>query len=665
MLRDDLNEFSKYAKEEMPESYLLINIHTAPTFKFMLTSVANSKAICTDPAFLKTNFGCPYVTGIDIFPLDALCNDEEEEDRRRQDCIDIVDATNHIQAVGTKAQVTRDKLAALGRKHRTTIHMDDRAERELRVLAEKLYQKYPMSEAERVAMMTFWVDKRNHAFDKHIFDEAVWLPFEYVHLPAPIGYDELLRGLYGDYMKIYKDGGIHEYPAFAAQERKLAEKSENKNPYRYSMPEELPAPRSIREDGEICGEMSSMLRNAHTNIQKLVLAGNGDAAGDLLQGCQNLAISLGTFIEEHVKGGEAAVHILEEYCERLYEESGAWRGEESVKLLDESIRQQEETLDKILAGRKKEVLFIPCRAEWWPTMEREWNRCMEDPSCEVYVTPIPYMIRDSYGEERSRYDDSALFPEYVKITSLEDYDLEARKPDEVYIQAPYDGWNSMFLIPEYYYAENLVKKVRKLIYLPCFEAELPGQPGDKSDIMLKVQAEQPAVLFSDEVRVKDEARREAWINALTAICGEEKREYWAAKIKASAAEDRLPEAEDKEEGRKTLVFQVNIAYVKKYGEKALDKVKEALAVIGGNADKLDCIFVPHETLTDGAEEDSETGKLCRDVLELAKSCPSIIYDEKREAVKDFARISAYYGNPGALAAKCANSGRATMIMAEP
>ncbi len=662
MLRDDLDEFSKYAEAELPESYILINIHTAPSFEFMITSVANSKAICTDPEFLKSNFGCPYVTGIDIFPLDALCNDEEEEDKRRQQLIDIVDANNHIEALGTKEAIVKEKLATLSRIHHMTIHPDDRAKRDLRILAEKIYKKYPMSEAERVAMMTFWVDKRDHAFSKSIFDEAVYLPFEYVHLPAPIGYDELLRGLYGDYMKIYKGGGIHEYPAYAAQERLLAEKAEA-NPYRYTMPSELPALRSVKSDREVCREMSSMLINAHSNIQKLVEAGNADAAADLLQGCQNLAISLGTYIEEHVKGAESAVHVLEEYCERLYELSEAWKGEESVKLLDDTVRAEEEELDKALASKRREVLFIPCRAEWWPTMEREWRNLNEDPDCDVYVTPIPYMIRDYYGEERNRYDDSKLFPEYVKITSLEDYDLEARKPDEVYIQAPYDGWNSMFLIPEYYYAENLVKKVKKLVFLPCFEADLPQEADDKSAKTLKIQAEQPAVLFADEVRVKDEASKEAWVNALAAISGEENREYWEKKVKASAAKKSEKAAADDAELRKTLVFQVNIAFVKKYGDRALEKVKTALDVISSNSEKLDCVFLPHETLTDGAEEEGRTGEQCRELLDMVKNNSSIIYDEDHEILKDFKRVSAYYGNPGYLAAKCADEGRPTMIMA--
>ena len=657
MFRDDLTKFCNVAPDELPEGYNIINIHTEEDFSYMITSVANSRSICTMPEFLKSNFGCPYVSTIDIFPLDALCPDKEEEEKRRKQLQDIVDAVECIDEFGTDIPQVRNMLTMIGQTHHMTIHRDQRAKRELLLLSEKIYTKYPLSKAEKVALMPFWVADHNHDYKLSNFDETVYLPFEYVHLPVPVGYDEQLNGMYRNYLRIYKDGGIHEYPAYAPQERILAKRLGG-NPYRYTMPSELPAPRSIKGDREVCLEMSSMLKSAHSNIQTLVNAGNGDAAAQLLQGCQNLAVSLGTYIEEHVKGGENAVHILEEYCERLYEVSEAWNGEESVRLLDGCVSSEEEELDRALNDRRREVLFIPCRAEWWPTMEREWRRCSEDKNCDVYVMPIPYMIRDSFGEERSTYDDSALFPDYVKITKIADYDLEARKPDVVYIQAPYDSWNSMFLIPEYYYSEKLAKLVKKLVYIPCFEADLPKEPDDKNAKTLKVMAEQPALVYSDEVLVKNDETRAAYTEALVSVTGEKNREYWNKKIKAAD----LPDAPAPERGKKTLLFQVDYAFVKKYGEKALEKIREAIEVIG-SSDELDCVFIPHITLTDGAAGEGETAGQCRELLELVRGSSSIIYDEKHELVKDFGRISAYYGTPGSLAGRCVNEGKPTMLMA--
>ena len=42
--------------------------------------------------------------------------------------------------------------------------------------------------------------------EKSLFSDIVLLPFEGVTIPAPIGYDQYLRGIYGDYMKLPPEG---------------------------------------------------------------------------------------------------------------------------------------------------------------------------------------------------------------------------------------------------------------------------------------------------------------------------------------------------------------------------------------------------------------------------------------------------------------------------
>lgn len=39
-------------------------------------------------------------------------------------------------------------------------------------------------------------------FDKEIFNSSIWLPFEYSQIPVPVGYDQMLRTSFGDYMQL-------------------------------------------------------------------------------------------------------------------------------------------------------------------------------------------------------------------------------------------------------------------------------------------------------------------------------------------------------------------------------------------------------------------------------------------------------------------------------
>lgn len=67
-----------------------------------------------------------------------------------------------------------------------------------------------------------------HRWPKHDFDETVMLSFEHLELPAPIGYDDLLTLIYGDYMqfppedqRVAPHGGIVDpdrpYPEVVAE----------------------------------------------------------------------------------------------------------------------------------------------------------------------------------------------------------------------------------------------------------------------------------------------------------------------------------------------------------------------------------------------------------------------------------------------------------------
>ena len=109
---------------------------------------------------------------------------------------------------------------------------------------------------------------------------------------------------------------------------------------------------------EKCLEMTGTLLKAHEEVRDLCLAGNSDAALQVLNGCQALAISLGTQMEKNMPGSEALVHMLEDYCEKVYVASTSW-DENSAGSLSTSIGNVETEIEKYFSTKKKEVLFLP------------------------------------------------------------------------------------------------------------------------------------------------------------------------------------------------------------------------------------------------------------------------------------------------------------------
>ena len=52
------------------------------------------------------------------------------------------------------------------------------------------------------------------------YSDTLWVDFEMIKVPIPIGYDEVLRSEYGeDYMTPTKGTVAHEFPYFKIQEK--------------------------------------------------------------------------------------------------------------------------------------------------------------------------------------------------------------------------------------------------------------------------------------------------------------------------------------------------------------------------------------------------------------------------------------------------------------
>ena len=81
-------------------------------------------------------------------------------------------------------------------------------------IIDRLAQKYKFDSSEWVGIPGW---ETSVCWKKEFFDETVYLKFEDFKVPAPIGYDEILRAQYGDYMQLPpedKRKPHHEYTAY-------------------------------------------------------------------------------------------------------------------------------------------------------------------------------------------------------------------------------------------------------------------------------------------------------------------------------------------------------------------------------------------------------------------------------------------------------------------
>ncbi|MGD9559036.1 MAG: hypothetical protein AB7V55_00325 [Oscillospiraceae bacterium] len=219
-------------------------------------------------------------------------------------------------------------------------------------------------------------------------------------------------------------------------------------------------------------ELLQTLHEAHRELEGLFSQGAYPAAVQVLADCQAFAVSVGNYIESIASPGTATVSLLEEYCALLYEASVAANGQKasraSAKPLKKMLARAEGSVRSELRPDRLEVAFFPYKASMFDSMESIWAAASADAQCDAYVVPIPYYDRLPGGELGQMHDEAALYPAQVPVVSWQSYDVAERRPDIIFVHAPYDEGNRVTSVHPDFYCERLRALTDLLVYVPYF-----------------------------------------------------------------------------------------------------------------------------------------------------------------------------------------------------
>ncbi len=222
MKREDYTRFCQIVRQEQGELEI-INFHTDPEWKDMLSRVINGRSVNYTEAHLDKYHGFPYVAGLDIFPLDYVAP-TEDEDKIHCSMISIVEAfsaniRNNTATPEEIEQTTKDIEQMCGVKFN---NLEPLATQLLK-LGERLSMMYTDEESQAVALMGDHAGPRPlDVYPKEYYSESIYMPFEYTTIPVPVGYEKILIQKYGEnYMTPYLGGTNHEYPFYRKQQREV------------------------------------------------------------------------------------------------------------------------------------------------------------------------------------------------------------------------------------------------------------------------------------------------------------------------------------------------------------------------------------------------------------------------------------------------------------
>ncbi|MCH5174682.1 MAG: LicD family protein [Prevotellaceae bacterium] len=214
MFRKDYNKLCEIGNEEFHHPYFFQTEYTDKGTLRGHIQLRNSETT----GILKSEYdtGRHFNQGIflDIFPLDNVPNDMSERENylKSMEKLRKQYKKRASQTIYYKFRL-RKNIFAMGRD--LLVHMlykiwpscsfcDYEA---IYKKSEILSQSYNNTETENVVLVPFY--KNNYIRKRSWYRDIVYLPFEFMSMPAPIDYDELLTKAYGDYHKYVIGTSIH------------------------------------------------------------------------------------------------------------------------------------------------------------------------------------------------------------------------------------------------------------------------------------------------------------------------------------------------------------------------------------------------------------------------------------------------------------------------
>jgi len=160
---------------------------------------------------------------IDIFPLDAIPDDINVFNQQLK----------AIDLAKKKCYQKRDFIISLQNKKRKNLIMMILQRIEGSLLNSILYKKwgngdnyhkfedearkYMYDNTKLVGNLILGTWKKNWAWHREDYKRTIYLPFEFLEVPVPIGFDRRLTEQYGDWRKVIKGGSLHGEVFFDAE----------------------------------------------------------------------------------------------------------------------------------------------------------------------------------------------------------------------------------------------------------------------------------------------------------------------------------------------------------------------------------------------------------------------------------------------------------------
>ena len=549
MPREDYMKFVSLPKEELPDNFIIKSLQTSEIWREYQAQIANTVQIPLKGDALEEYYDCPLAVYIDIFVLDYVHPDEEEEKKikdltyKTMLLADMVTEDGRFN-IDKRVWFEDEKLfiKKLSKICGEEINIDSTLRRHLYNIGEWLNMR-ALPEKDRATQVCRkkWGIFCDANYPKELWDESVSVDFECMKLPVPADYTRYLELAYGkDYIKPKRlKMGDHSWPYYDNQLIMMRNAGARHIKYLPEIKEREEGDQNFKQR---LRKILHLLPEVHREIDKLCNEGKKREAADLLADCQDLAVEADRIIEEEFTPNDRNIlsdalsrinDLLNEYCEHLYSIYQTITEEDAGTPVIET--EKEDDTVKMIEGLlkpsiKQDIVILPFRYNSWEALSPVYEAIKESGEYNVHIVPIPYYLKKTDGTLYNMKYDPDKYPQDIEISDYKQFDLKKMHPDVIIIQEPQDECNFSTSIHPDFYSSKLKDYTERLIYIPWFITDDFTPDDELSFKSMDWYACTPGVCNSDKVIVQSSNMKNNYINKLCAVTGQETKEYWEKKI---------------------------------------------------------------------------------------------------------------------------------------
>ena len=221
LLREDFDRLMSVLKDELPAECVVHNPLTDDDSTEFWASVANADTISIEPSRLQKYHGCPFMVGIDIYPLDKVPDDPAARNQLLEDCRWLWTtyrlAKNKEDKTREEEESLEKLLEELERRYHTRFRSDKPYPAQILRIAHRVARDQKMHSCSTVSVYHNFLSMPECLLQEEWFKNIQLAPFEELMLPIPDHAGDILSALYGDYMVIKPMTQSHDYPFYNRQ----------------------------------------------------------------------------------------------------------------------------------------------------------------------------------------------------------------------------------------------------------------------------------------------------------------------------------------------------------------------------------------------------------------------------------------------------------------